>query len=125
MLASLKIKEAEKKKEEIRENMNSIHFQVRMKMPREEKSKENVRANLYSRNLDNSKAILKLPELYTEEAKEDKQVENEEEAPSRGSKGGTHYLKMLQNHQMGEKVEMKLDRIMAVFFKKEGRKEEE
>ena len=26
---------------------------------------------------------------------------------------------------MGEKVEMRLDRIMAVFFKKEGRKEDE
>lgn len=26
---------------------------------------------------------------------------------------------MLQNHQMEEKIELKLDRIMAIFFKKE------
>ena len=59
---------------------------------------------VYCRNLDHSKDILKLPEIYQEDSKEQKRIESEEELPSRAGRGGTHYLRMLQNHQMGEKV---------------------
>jgi uncharacterized protein YeeX (DUF496 family) len=62
--------------------------------------------------------ILKVPEInYNREKNHTKKDRDDEESNGK-AKDNTHFLKLMQNHQMEEKIDMKLDRIMSVFFKK-------
>lgn len=67
--------------------------------------------------------ILKVPEICcVRQGKKNKREKEEEEESSNKAKDNTHFLRLMQNHQMEEKVDMKLDRIMSVFFKKDSQR---
>jgi hypothetical protein len=119
VIVSQKVREVEKKKEEIRENMNSLHFRVRYKASQEHKTRSDSRAQIYTRNLENQKMILKVPEIVTSSTSANNRKEESARELTQQTKGNNEYLKMLQNRQIEEKIELKLDRIMAAFFKKE------
>jgi hypothetical protein len=74
---------------------------------------------IYARNLEKEKSILKVPEIKFDRDNAHEDTQENEKENSHKTKDNSHYLKMLQDHQMEEKIELKLDRIMSTFFKKE------
>lgn len=82
--------------------MNSMHYSVKYKLNNDKSKTEE--SNIYSRNLESEKMILKLPEITQnkEEALEHTH-ENQVEASNK-IRDNSHYLRMLQNHQMEEKI---------------------
>ena len=66
--------------------------------------------------------ILKVPEIGFNRKQTLAKKEDNLREQSNKFKDNSHFLKLMQNHQMEEKIDMKLERIMTVFFKKEQNK---
>lgn len=93
---SMRLREVQEKKEEIKENMSSLHFHVRYRGHPEKKENHQ---SIYIRNLDNQKILLKLPESAKAPPREH-HTRDDEEHSSHKSKDNSKYLKLLQNYQM-------------------------
>lgn len=99
--------------------MNSMHYSVKYRLNREKTKNEDTSNKVFCRNLENEKSILKVPETDPgSELLAQDTHDNETETVGK-TRDNNHYLKMLQNHQLEEKIELKLDRVLTVFFKKE------
>jgi hypothetical protein len=118
VIVSQKLKEIEGKKNQIKENMNSMSYSVRYH-PSHDRSKDEDLNRVYARNLESEKLILKVPDFNFFREKAGGSKEGAEHDQLSKVKDNTHFLRLMQNHQMEEKIDMKLERIMAVFFKKE------
>ena len=78
--------------------MSSMSYQVRYRMPANERTKAEQN-RIFSRSLENSKSILKVPEINCERKKQTGKKETQlQEAGSKGK--DNHFLRLMQNHQM-------------------------
>lgn len=113
------IKEEQEKKQELEQNMKSLHFRVCYK--KNAPMTDNFDDRVYLRNFNSQYKGLKITELDI--GKESLGRHNSYHNSVHTSKT-VKYIKLLQNLKMDEKIEMEEDRIMSIFFKKEKEGEE-